>query len=193
MAISNQNALTRGFGGKFGDQFILRSSGGRSIMSALHDYSRKVWSPAQVEGRNRFKLAVRWAKEQLRDEKKRRYYQKKAKRGQTATNVAIADYMKNLRVKKVDFVDTRGTGEEIRLMLKNPAGAAKIRVYVVGSSGVIINSGYACNQDHGSCWSYKPDKRISLQNARQLIIEMVNGPVSFSEFHHLPVQFPIRS
>ena len=190
MATSSSNVLTRGYSGKFAGQMIFRNYGGISVMSKVHDYRRKVWSKAQEDGRRRFRLAVRWAKVQLMDEKKLRYYRKRAKGTQTATNVAIADYMKNLRLSGVDCNNYHGTaGDIIRMTLKKQYGASRVRVYILGPRGVTIETGEAGTTDNGTTWNYRTGPRDPLIRPESITVELIRGPVTFSEEWRLPKDF----
>jgi len=190
MATSTTNVLTHGYGGKFAGQFILRSYGGRSVMSAVHDYSQKVWSPAQTEGRRRFKLAVRWAKEQLKDETKLKYYRKRARGAQTATNVAIADYMKNLRTREVDCSNYHGAkGDTLRIILKNPMVVSRVRVYILGPGGVTIESHDLSSADHGTTWICTAGTGQTTVCPETLRVDLIRGPITFTENFRLPRGF----
>jgi len=190
MATSTQNVLTYGYGGKFAGQFILRYYGGRSVMSAVHDYSRKVWSQPQKDGRRKFKRAVLWAKEQLKDDVKRKHYRKRARGAQTATNVAISDYMKNLRVREVDCTSYHGAcGDSIRITLKNPLAVSRVRVYILGRGGVTIATTEPNNAEGGATLICKPRPDDHAAQPVCLRVELIRGPVALSETFQLPVGF----
>jgi hypothetical protein len=97
MPTSTTNLLTLGFHGTLGGQVILRSYRGISVMSNVHDYRNAVWSPAQKRNRLDFSMAIRWAKYALKDPKTYRSYKKRCKGAQTPYNVAIGEYMRQLK------------------------------------------------------------------------------------------------
>jgi len=187
MATSTKNVITKGYHGKFGDQLIFRFFAGRSVISNVHNYKNKVWSKKQREIRLLFRLAVIWAKEQLRDEKKKRYYKKRAKGAQTANNVAIADYMRNMRVDQFDCNGYKGKpGDSIRVMLRKSFGAASVRFCILGPGGVILESGNSACCDDGITWTYRSTKEDTEMLARRVKVELIRGPVTFTEEYGVP-------
>jgi hypothetical protein len=102
MSYTTSNVLALHYHGKLGNQVILRMVAGKSVMSALHDYRGHPWTAAQVNNRMRFREAVRWAKEKLKDPAAMNDYRKRAKPGQHAYNVAISDFMNKVNGRKSD-------------------------------------------------------------------------------------------
>ena len=189
MSVSRTNILTQGYHGKLGNQLVLRYFGGRSVMSNVADYSNRVWSQPQISNRYKFREAVRWAKYRLKDEKILRHYRKRAKGGQNAYNAAIADYMKNLRVKEVDSTGyTCHQGDTIRVMLKKKFGATSVRVNIIGNGGIILETGLATCTDNGFTWAYKA-KVTETGSRPHLTVELIRGPVSYTESFSLAKGF----
>ncbi len=189
MSVSRTNLLTQGFHGKIGNQLVLRYFGGRSVMSNVADYSKRKWSILQRSNRMKFREAVCWAKNRLKDEKILRHYRKRAKGGQNAYNVAIADYLKNLRIREVDATGFTGhRGEAIRVMLRKKFGAASVRLHIIGLGGEVLETGTAACTGDGLTWAYivrtvNPGPKLSMR------VELGRGPVSITESFRLPTGF----
>ena len=189
MPVSRTNLLTQGYHGKLGNQLVLWYFGGRSVMSNVADYSKRDWSTLQRSNRMKFREAVRWAKYSLKDEKIRRHYKKRAKGGQNAYNIAIADYMKNLRVKEVDSTGyTCHEGDTIRVFLKKKFGATSVRVNIIGNGGIILETGLATCTDKGITWTYKA-KVTDAGSRPHMTVELIRGPVSYTESFSLAKGF----
>lgn len=95
MAITN-NPLFNGLKvsrGKKTKDFILKTRGGKTFVSKCPDMSNVVPSALQLEYKNRFMLAVEYAKSIINDPVKKATY--KTKPGSTVYHSAIKDYLKN--------------------------------------------------------------------------------------------------
>jgi hypothetical protein len=97
MPVTTTNLLTLDFHGTLGGQVILRSYRGRTVMSNVHDYRNAVWSPAQKLNRLDVSKAIRRAIYALKDPKTYRYYKKRCKGLQTPYNVAIGEFMRQIK------------------------------------------------------------------------------------------------
>jgi hypothetical protein len=76
------------------DQFVFKHYPDKTVVSKVPDMSRVKWSDKQVNGRELFALASLWATEALSDPDIKAYYQRKAKAGRTAHNVAMSEFMR---------------------------------------------------------------------------------------------------
>jgi hypothetical protein len=75
------------------DVVFKRSPQGKMIVTARPDMSNVEWSPAQKAQRERFRLAVAYAKAALADPERRPRYERRAKRQKKRPwDVAIAEY-----------------------------------------------------------------------------------------------------
>jgi hypothetical protein len=94
------NIITKGFRGRLGN-LIYRQIGDNTFVNPAPDYSKYKWSKAQKENRKRFREAMAFARTVLQDPVKVKYYRRKAKGLQTAWNVAVSEYLKNLKAKEL--------------------------------------------------------------------------------------------
>ncbi len=182
MSVSTTNPLTLGYRGMFADSMVYRMVGEKSIMSKPPNVSRVVWSKAQKDNRVRFQLAVNWAKNQLVDENKRRHYLRRAKSGQNAMNVAIGDYMRNLRVMEADWSGCRGVaGDMIRVALGKRYVASAVRFTLSGPRGEVLQSGMGKVSKDGITWNYKLTESLPATKNLKISVEVIRGPVSITE------------
>ena len=108
MAKVFDNILISGLRGKVGKQLVFRVINGVTIASrAPGKPDRKKETEAQRRTRTTFRAASQWAKAQLADPEKKRYYMQLAKTWNltNAYTAAVKDYMRNAH-KKIVSTDT---------------------------------------------------------------------------------------
>lgn len=93
MAVVKRNQVTKGLSGKF-HEFIFKNYSYGTVVSKVPDRSKVKLSKKQKAANTIFKAAVAYAKEVIRDPKKRKPYEVKLKRGKTVYHTALADYLK---------------------------------------------------------------------------------------------------
>ncbi len=174
----------------FADSMVYRMVGEKSIMSKPPDFSHVKWSQAQVKNRERFSEAVHWARIELREETKRRHYLKRARNGQTAMNVAIGDYMRNLRVMEADWSGCRGAaGDMIRVVLGKRYGASAVRFTLSGPGGEVLQAGMGKVSKDGITCTYMLTENIPAYMPLKIDVELIRGPVTITEDYRLPDGF----
>jgi len=95
MAKVTLNPTVRRIQGKLGNAVFRLSHTGELSMTKLPDMSKVKWSKAQKEHRQRFKLAVAYARSAMADEKVRLKYEKIAKKmHKRPFDMAVSDYFK---------------------------------------------------------------------------------------------------
>ena len=95
MAKSTSNLILRGFSGKLGG-IVLKNYNDVTIIANAPGKSKKIATQAQIAMRNKFKMASCLAVQTLKDPAKLSYYENRAKKkGLTAYNVAVADFLKS--------------------------------------------------------------------------------------------------
>jgi hypothetical protein len=105
MADATGNVIDRMVHGAFGKLFIFRVRNKKTFMYPYPDYSKVIWSRLQKENRRRFRDAMIWARYTLNDAEKRKFYQHKARNGQSVWNAVVADYMKSPRIDLINAGD----------------------------------------------------------------------------------------
>ena len=97
MALVKHNQVTKGLSGKFQD-FIFKQYSYGTVVSKVPDRSKVKLSKNQKNANRAFKAAVAYAKEVIKDPKKRKPYEAKLKRGKTVYHTALADYLQKNKV-----------------------------------------------------------------------------------------------
>lgn len=96
------------------------------------------------------------AKLELLDPEVRQYYQKRAKPGQTANNVAIADFMLKPEIDDIDVTKYKGEeGNPIKIKVRHNLGVASVIVMILNAIGFEVESGMAIRMSATGDWVYK--------------------------------------
>jgi ethanolamine utilization protein EutQ (cupin superfamily) len=82
-------------------------------------------------------------------------YAAKAKTGQTARNVALADYMHAPDIHRVDVSGYHGQpGDVIRIEVTDDFAVVEVKVVITNTDGSIVEEGYAKPEATGYEWTY---------------------------------------
>ena len=109
MAKSKDNVVMEGASGKIGKMLVFRQRADQTIIARRPKKSLRQVTDDQQEARNRFTEAAYYAKSAISDPILKEAYQAKAKLGQTAYNVAFADYLKAPEMRRAFLESYSGT------------------------------------------------------------------------------------
>ena len=155
MASSTNNDLTFGLRGKVGRMIVFRQFFGKTIVARRPEKKERIATPAQQLNKDRFKEAVIYAKNALLDESKKAAYLAVADPGQTAFNVAFADYFKAPVLSMADIEQYTGqTGEKIRVRALDDFMVNSVSVSITKADGTLIEQGEALITSNGLDWEY---------------------------------------
>ena len=155
MANSTANVITRDLHGKFGDQVVFRTKDGETITANVPDTYNSRPSAAQLAVRERFHMAVLWARKFLADPDNLAAYAAKAKKRMTAYSTAIADYLRAPQVTGIDVTGYSGhAGNIIVVKAYDDFKVKEVRVVITGPNGNILEQGACVSDDYGVFWTY---------------------------------------
>lgn len=145
MAKINDNLLTRGARGNVGKQFVYRKRGDDTHITKMPSINKDLEATsAQVVVRELFAAAALYAKGAISSPELKKEYQKKAKRGNSAYNMAFRDYLKAPVVKHVYTSKYNGSvGSTIEVIAKDDFRVAEVKVSIRNISGVLVEEGNA--------------------------------------------------
>jgi hypothetical protein len=82
-------------------------------------------------------------------------YEAKAKKGQTARNVAVADFMHAPDIHLVDVSGYHGEpGDVIRIEVTDDFAVVEVKVVITNLDGSIVEEGFAKKEATGYEWTY---------------------------------------
>jgi len=141
MANATGNVIDRLVHGAFGKQCIFRVRNKKTFMYPYPNYRKVRWSRLQKENRIRFRDAMIWTRCSMNDAEKRKFYQHKARNGQSAWNAAVADYMKKPRIDLIDAGEYTGRkGQTIRVKARDNYLIKTIMIMIINALGVEVES-----------------------------------------------------
>ena len=153
MAKMNDNNATHGIRGKV-NQLVYSQRNGETVVSKP-PIRTAPYSEAQHNINSIFKQAVLYARSILQNAAIKLAYKKKAKRGQSAFNMAIADYFKAPVIVSVDLDQLANQiGSKITTLVTDNFRVESVKVRVEKSGGDLIEEGNAVLQPDGLNWQY---------------------------------------
>lgn len=158
MAQSKNNIVTHGLSGKVGDLLVFSQRNGKTIVSKAPVRSGEA-TKGQVAVQQKFQKAVFYAKSALADAGSKAAYEAQAKEGQTAYNVAIADFFEAPDIQSVDFSNYTGKpGSTIHIVATDDFKVSGVTVKIANSDGTLVEQGKAVAAPDGFHWIYTATK-----------------------------------
>jgi hypothetical protein len=112
-------------------------------------------SEAQRAHRRKFQRATLYANVVMSDPVIAEVYGSKAKKGQTARNVAVADCMHAPNIERVDVAGYHGQpGDVIRIEATDDVAVKVVKVVITNSDGTPVEEGLAVPEATGYEWTY---------------------------------------
>jgi len=153
MAKMKDNNATFGIRGKV-NQLVYSQRNGETVVSKPPIRTAPL-SEAQKSITSTFKQAVLYARSILQDAAIKLAYKKKAKRGQSPFNLAIADYFKPPVIVSVNLDELANqVGSKIIALVTDNFRVEKVKVKIEKSGGGLIEEGDAVLQPDGLNWLY---------------------------------------
>ena len=151
MANATENVIDRRLHGKFGTSCIFRTRNKKTFMSPYPDYSKIKWSKNQKAIRIHFREGMIWTRQTLSDPEKRKYYKKRAKRGQSVWNATMSDFLKKPQISMIDTSGYKGRkGDVIRIRALDNFMVQSILITLINALGIEVESCVIPNPNPGS-------------------------------------------
>ena len=96
MAIVVRNILLKGLQGSIGKSLVFRYVGGKTIVSLYPQQPKKPATEKQRRHRELFKLAVRFAQEVQRDERRLQFYKDRMRKGKNLFPYLIKEFFSQM-------------------------------------------------------------------------------------------------
>ena len=180
MGRSTTNVLSSGYSGKTGN-IVFRNFVYKMVVAKAPDCSHTKWTRNQKANRKRFRKAMAWAVKTLENPEMRKAYSHRRKRGQTMYNVAVADYMKNLRLDKVDLSGYKGhAGDTIVVKAKGNYAINTIILTILTSQGLLVETLQQSDCEPGNNYGFRTTEENPHYRKSQIIIKLCNFPVTLT-------------
>ena len=154
MAKVRNNLVIHGLSGMLGKQLVVRAKkNGSFVVAAAPRRGAGPPSDAQKQQRERFRQALLYAKgAQAREE----YQEAAAARGQSARNVAVADFMRPPEIRAIDLSGYDGAPEQtIRITAVDDVKVNTVGILIATEDGNLVEKGSAiASANDGTLWTY---------------------------------------
>jgi hypothetical protein len=133
---------------------VFRQRAGQTVVAKMPTVSN-VETEAQRAHRRRFQHAVLYSGIVSTDAEQGAAYAAKAKRGQTARNVAVADFLRAPDIEMIDLTGYHGkAGDTVRIEVTDDFAVREVKVVISNADGSPVEEGYAKQEPTGYEWIY---------------------------------------
>ena len=154
MAKQTRNVVTHGLSGMVGGMLVFRQTAGGTVVQSPPRTSGQV-TDAQRTQRRKFQRAILYSTAAMSNPELAAAYGAKAKPGQTARNVAVADFFHAPDISAVDISGYIGQpGDVIRIEVTDDFVVKAVKVVISNTDGSLVEEGYAVQADTGYEWLY---------------------------------------
>ena len=171
----------KGASGKVGDMLVFKQWFGKTVIGKT---PRKSGSntTAQHAIRARFQEAVIYAKGVLANAATKQSYMKKALPGQTAYNLALADFFTPPTIGKVDTSAYTGpVGGIIRIQASDDFLVKSVAVKITKADGTLIEQGAAVADADGVHWNYTTTVANAALSGTKIAVTAMDLPANVTE------------
>ncbi len=153
MARSKNNIVTHGLSGRI-DELVFRQRFGQTVVTRNPRVSREP-TDAQLSLRSRFRQAAAYAKAAVSDASTKRFYGSMAREGQSAYNVALADFFNTPEIGEIDTSAYNGSiGSRITVPVTDGGKVVSVKVTIHKGDGTLVEEGDALLQSNGLYWMF---------------------------------------
>jgi hypothetical protein len=177
MAKQSGNVVTYGLRGKIGDLLVFRQRNGETIVSKIPEKQKEV-SEKQKKHQKLFQQATIYGKVVTADPQLKKLYEASAKKkkGVTAYNIAVADFLNAPNIENVDLSAYTGTaGDEIHIIASDDFAVKSVHVSISNADGALIEEGYA-SQSVSNLWIYVASQNNDNMTGDRIVITVSDIP-----------------
>ena len=148
------NDLVMGSSGRIGKMLVFRQMAGKTII-AKRGIRTAPPSEDQEAVKELFREAAIYAKKVSDDPSRKSLYEAVAKPGQSAFNLALADFCKAPVIKKITLDDYNGEiGDTLLVRAIDNFRVESVTINIMDENGTEIETGQAVLQENGLDWLY---------------------------------------
>jgi hypothetical protein len=182
MAESKKNDVILGMSGKFGEMFVFRQKDGKTIASRAPGPRTAEPTSGQQAVRSKFQLAVLYGKTIMADEPTKQAYKDRAAPGQSAYNVAIADFFQAPNIVEVDLSQYTGqTGQRIRIRVTDDFEVTSVALTIHNQDGTLQEEGDAVQSENKLDWIYTTNSANASLSGDKITIMATDTPANMTK------------
>jgi hypothetical protein len=153
MAKADNSMIIRNISGMLGKQVVVRRTRDGGYVLAAPPRRTAALSEAQRAQRERFRQAVLYAK---KAQQVPQYVQMAKVRNQSPYNVAVADFLSQPEVQRIEVGDYRGQpGVDIAVTAVDDVKVKSVRVTISTDDGTLVEAGSAVVSEGSNQWLYR--------------------------------------
>ncbi len=177
MAHVKNNIVTEGLSGKLGNTIVFRQRGGKTVVAVKPTSTNKEPTEKQKAHHQRFRRGSRYAKQVVQDPSTKAVYQQLARGGQSAFNVAMADFMNQPAITALDLGTYTGAkGHVISITAEDDHLVADVQVAIYDQAGTLLEQGPAELDGNGVDWVYVTQKANGKPKGTKLVVQASDLP-----------------
>jgi hypothetical protein len=184
MGESKNNLATEGLSGQVGNLvFRRRKADGKVFVSRQPSAFDGDPSVAQKAVQSKFQEAILYGKTAISDPNIKVLYEQKKTAGQSAFNVAVADYFNAPNIHEIDVSAYTGQiGSTIRIRVTDDFTVKSVFVHITNADGSLVEEGNAVLQPNGVDWLYTAIQLNESLNGDKIAVTAYDIP------HHAAVE-----
>jgi hypothetical protein len=154
MAKSKNNVVTHGLSGKIGNMLVFSQRAGKTVVSTLSHVKHEP-TELQKQHQRRFQQAILYGKASIADADMKEAYRLSAEPGQSAFNVAVADFFNAPDIEHIDLSRYTGNvGDKISVRASDDFAVGEVVVRITNADGSLVEEGAAKPDATGYEWTY---------------------------------------
>ena len=177
MAKSINNIVTEGLSGRIGKQIVFSQRNGETIVSKFPVRTKKP-TAKQLAQQTKFSNAITYGKNALQDNALKEAYTTEAlkRKGVTAYNLAVADFLKAPVIETVDISAYKGlaSGEKIAIAVTDNFKVTSVKVAIVGSDESTVEQGEATLKE--GKWIYSTTATNTSLSGDKVVVTATDRP-----------------
>lgn len=176
-----KNIVTKGFSGKL-DTIVFRVRAGKTIVSTAPEHKEHVLSEAQKNHRKNFQEAILYGKSIVADPDRKASYNEVADEGQSAYNVAVADFLNAPAIDEIEVSQYTGMpGSTITVQASDDFKVAEVQVAIYNSDGSMVEKGFAVQQTNLADWLYTATAVNNNLSGDKVVVRVSDIPGNFTQ------------
>jgi hypothetical protein len=177
MAESKNNPLTKGLSGKIGNGIVFSQRGNKTFASSPPRKRPGPPHPNQEPGQTKFQQAVVFGKAITEDPDVKEIYGDSAGPGQSAYNVAIADFISAPDISEIDLDSYTGLpGSIIKINVTDNFLVTSVYVHIHNPDGTLVEEGNAIFDLNTFYWVYTATVSNTELNGDRIMVTATDFP-----------------
>ncbi|MGV8094686.1 MAG: hypothetical protein AB2L24_22765 [Mangrovibacterium sp.] len=181
MAKVGNNIVVTGLSGKLGNLIVFRTHGAKTVVAQAPQKRKGEPTEAQEQHQTRFQEAILYGKASITDAAKKAAYKASAEDGQSAFNVAVADFLRAPHIDEIDVSHYSGQADSfIEVRAVDDFKVTEVTVSIFNSDGSEVEQGSASVQTDGN-WRYVVTATNESLSGDKIIVRVSDLPGNLTE------------